>query len=81
MSSGPTIDIRGKGASYVLVVDGRPLPRRLTSHDNAMVAAHRLEERHRRELEEAIRICMCCSNPFASRHRFNRLCTICASDA
>ncbi len=73
------IEIRGKGTSYSLIVDGRRLPRRLTSYDNAALAALRIEERHLRE-QVAIRPCICCLQPFRSSHRHHRTGPDCTHD-
>ncbi len=74
----PSIDIRGKGDCYSLVVNGQRLPRRFWSYDNAAVAAQRLEERAINGLQQD-RPCICCGENFLSGHRFHRLCGHCSS--
>lgn len=79
MNARPNITISGKGETYSLSVNGRPvLGRRFTNNCNAVTAAQRLEERLIREAGQAERPCINCGQTFQSAHRHNRLCPDCS---
>lgn len=79
MNARPTITISGKGETYSLAVNGRPVQgRRFTNNCNAVTAAQRLEERLIREAGRCRRPCINCGHEFLSAHRFNRLCPDCS---
>jgi hypothetical protein len=68
-----TVDIRGAGRSWQVVVQGTPLPRRFTTYGCAAIRANQIEL-HREPKE---RPCICCSRSFPSSGPGNRMCYEC----
>ncbi len=72
------LDVAYAGECYMIFRDGKLIPGRYGNRDSA---TYRMGNIARRLAEAAMPVipCLCCSTPFSSEGRHNRLCDDCRS--
>lgn len=74
----PALDIRGAGASWSILRDGRVIAGPYTAHQNAVAALRGVE---RRLAPSRIVACLCCGADLRSTGPGHRLCPACREAA
>lgn len=76
MTPARQLDVRGSGAAWAVILDGRAVATGYTTRDAALTRRDNLARRMARAAQPA-RPCLCCGEPIRPEHKHHRLCQLC----